>query len=111
MVEIRLEPRASIRQDLPADCNAFVVVLEGKGAIGLGATSVAAGDVASLTRDDSGGLSEVRAAAGDEPLRALLFAGRPLCEPVVARGPFVMNTEAEIEQAYIDYRAGRFGQP
>ena len=110
MVEIRLEPGASIRQDLPADYNAFVVVLEGKGAIGARETPVVAGDVAFLTRNDSGGLSEVRVAAGEEPLRALLFAGRPLREPVVARGPFVMNTEAEIEQAYIDYRAGRFGQ-
>jgi len=42
-------------------------------------------------------------------LRALLYAGRPLHEAVVARGPFVMNTEGEIEQAYADYRAGRFG--
>ena len=47
--------------------------------------------------------------AQDKPLRALLYAGRPLYEAVVARGPFVMNTEAEIEQAYADYRAGRFG--
>jgi quercetin 2,3-dioxygenase len=47
--------------------------------------------------------------ATDKPLRALLYAGRPLHEAVVARGPFVMNTEAEIEQAYADYRAGRFG--
>jgi quercetin 2,3-dioxygenase len=47
--------------------------------------------------------------AQDKPLRALLYAGRPLHEAVVARGPFVMNTEAEIEQAYADYRAGRFG--
>ena len=47
--------------------------------------------------------------AKDRPLRALVYAGRPLHEAVVARGPFVMNTEAEIEQAYADYRAGRFG--
>jgi quercetin 2,3-dioxygenase len=45
----------------------------------------------------------------DKPLRALLYAGRPLHEAVIARGPFVMNTEAEIEQAYADYRAARFG--
>ena len=42
-------------------------------------------------------------------MRALLYAGRPLHEAVGERGPFVMNTEAEIEQAYADYRAGRFG--
>ena len=36
----------------------------------------------------------------------LVAAGRPLNEPIVQRGPFVMNTEAEIEQAIADYRAG-----
>ena len=59
--------------------------------------------------DASGKASEVAIRAMDNPLRALLYAGRPLHEAVVARGPFVMNTEAEIEQAYADYRAGRFG--
>jgi hypothetical protein len=44
-------------------------------------------------------------------LRVLLAAGRPLCEPVAAAGPFVMNTEAQLRQAYDDYRAGRFDPP
>jgi redox-sensitive bicupin YhaK (pirin superfamily) len=109
MVEFRLEPAAWVRQDLPADYNAVVVVLEGAGALGAKGAPVAAGDVAWLTRGDSAAPSETAIQAGDRPLRALLYAGRPLREPVVARGPFVMNTEAEIEQAYADYRAGRFG--
>jgi len=109
MVEIRLDPHASVDQDLPADYNAVVVVLEGAGAIGAEGGSIAPGDVAWLTRDDDAAQSEVTIRALDKPLRALLYAGRPLREPVVARGPFVMNTEAEIEQAYVDYRAGRFG--
>jgi quercetin 2,3-dioxygenase len=109
MVEIRLDPGASVRQDLPADYNAVVVVLEGEAAIGAEGKSVTAGDVAWLTRGDNGKASEVAIRAKDKPLRALLYAGRPLHEAVVARGPFVMNTEAEIEQAYADYRAGRFG--
>jgi redox-sensitive bicupin YhaK (pirin superfamily) len=109
MVEIRLDPGASIRQDLPADYNAVIVVLEGDAAIGAEGKSVTAGDVAWLTRENDAALSELTIAAGNKPLRAILYAGRPLREPVVARGPFVMNTEAEIEQAYADYRAGLFG--
>jgi redox-sensitive bicupin YhaK (pirin superfamily) len=109
LLEFRLEPGASVRQDLPADYNAFVVVLEGEGAIGEERRKVVAGDVAWLTRREDASPSETLVAAGEKPLRALLYAGRPLREPVVARGPFVMNTEAEIEQAYADYRAGRFG--
>ena len=109
MVEIRLDRGASVRQDLPADYNAVIVVLEGEGTIGADAKFVTGGDVVWLTRSDSAEVSEVAIRAGGRPLRALLYAGRPLHEAVVARGPFVMNTEAEIEQAYADYRAGRFG--
>ena len=96
----------SVCQDLPANYNAVLVVLEGEGSIGAEPKSVATGDVAWLTRGDSGKFSEVAIRATDKPLRALLYAGRPLHEAVVARGPFVMNTEAEIEQAYADYRTG-----
>jgi len=109
MVEIRLDRGASVHQDLPADYNAVIVVLEGEGSIGAEAKLVTAGEVAWLTHGGSGEASEVAIRAKDKPLRALVYAGRPLHEAVVARGPFVMNTEAEIEQAYADYRAGRFG--
>ena len=109
MVEFRLEPGAWVRQDLPADYNAVVVVLEGVGALGKEGAPVKAGDVAWLTRGEDAGPSEAAIQAGDKPLRALLYAGRPLREPVVAGGPFVMNTEAQIAEAYADYRAGRFG--
>jgi redox-sensitive bicupin YhaK (pirin superfamily) len=41
-----------------------------------------------------------------ENARLILVSGKPLNEPIVQYGPFVMNTEAEIEQALVDYRSG-----
>ncbi|MCA9580060.1 MAG: pirin family protein, partial [Myxococcales bacterium] len=46
---------------------------------------------------------------GTEPGEALVLQGRPIAEPTVQHGPFVMNTRAEINQAIMDYRRTQFG--
>ena len=56
---------------------------------------------------NDGEMSSIHISA-NENLRLVLFAGEPIKEPVVAYGPFVMNTEEEIRQAYQDYREGKF---
>ena len=107
-LDARVAPGASFKQLLEPGANAFVLVLEGDARVGSSERRVQAGELAWLTRDNEEKGSEVTIAGGDIDSRVLLFAGRPLREPVAFGGPFVMNTEAEIKQAYADYRGGRF---
>ena len=60
----------------------------------------------SLVVFDSG--DEVTVQAGDEGIRFLLVSGRPIQEPVAWRGPIVMNTREELQQAFDEFRAGTF---
>jgi redox-sensitive bicupin YhaK (pirin superfamily) len=108
MVEAVIESGTVFRQDLPADDNAFIYVLAGTARVGDSETLVQASQLAWLTRVKGAGISEVKLAAADGATRVLIFAGPPLREPVVFGGPFVMNTQAEIRQAFADYQAGRF---
>jgi redox-sensitive bicupin YhaK (pirin superfamily) len=108
MVEIQLEAGASVAQDLPGSYNGFIYVLEGSGTFGAEETPGHQQQVLWLGSGEGGSGSEITIRA-EKALRALLFAGEPIGEPVVARGPFVMNTEEEIRQAYADYYAGKFG--
>jgi redox-sensitive bicupin YhaK (pirin superfamily) len=71
--------------------------------VGDAKTIVQRGTAAVLGEGDGVSLGAV-----EGPARVLLAAGRPLGEPVARYGPFVMNTEAEIRQAIVDFQSGRF---
>jgi redox-sensitive bicupin YhaK (pirin superfamily) len=84
--------------------NVLLYVVRGLIRAGNGLEQVSAFHLAELSEEGDG--LEIRA----ETDAVLLFAhAEPISEPVVAQGPFVMNTREEIEQAFQDYRAGRFG--
>lgn len=66
-----------------------------------------------LPRGSAGLLSdgeEIRIEAGASDARVLLLAGRPIGEPIVQYGPFVMNTREEIEQAIADFQSGKIAR-
>ena len=85
--------------------NAFVYVYDGEARVGAPASEQTLPHRAAGVLSDG---EEVRIAGGARGARVLLLAARPLNEPVVQYGPFVMNTRQEIEQAVEDYRSGRF---
>lgn len=105
-VDVTLAPGASLTAGVTPGHNAFAYVFEGEARFGeaLDAPPV---DARHLVVFDDG--DAVRATGGDEAGgRLLLVAGRPLREPVAWRGPIVMNTEAELRQAFEAYRKGTF---
>jgi redox-sensitive bicupin YhaK (pirin superfamily) len=109
MVEITLEPGATVSQDLPGSYNGFVYVLEGSGVFGASQTAGKKNQVLWTNPPGPDGASELSITAGPaEPLKVVLYAGQPIREKVVAYGPFVMNSEQEIRQAYSDFRSGKF---
>ena len=99
--DVHLEPGAVLEAPLPAGHNAFVYVYEGEALVGAERAAVAHRAAGLLSDGDN-----VRLEAGGEGARVLVLAGKPLREPVVQYGPFVMNTREEIEQAIADYQSG-----
>ncbi|HMX15977.1 MAG TPA: pirin family protein [Rhodocyclaceae bacterium] len=101
-LDIRLPAGADFAEPLPAGHNAFVVPYRGE--VEVGGTAVPRGRMALLANEGDGVAIRASRAAS-----AVLIAGRPLDEPIAQHGPFVMNTQEEILQAFRDYRDGRFG--
>jgi hypothetical protein len=93
-------------EELPASHNAFIYVIHGPVVSGN-----EDGQTVQLARDDLGVLSAgaaVSLQADSKDARFLVVAGKPLMEPVARGGPFVMNTRAEVQQAFEDYQQGKF---
>lgn len=102
--DIRLQAGKSATFDLREGHNTALVVL--KGAVQLNGQEMAReGQLALFDRDGT----QVHVDA-DQDAVFLILSGEPIDEPIVGHGPFVMNSEAEIEQAFADFQSGRFGR-
>jgi redox-sensitive bicupin YhaK (pirin superfamily) len=103
--DVHLAPGAVFEGEIPAGHNAFLYVYDGEALVGEERKPLA-NRAAGLLSDGS----KIRIEAKDKGARVLVLAGKPLREPMVQYGPFVMNTREEIEQAIDDYQSGRFAK-
>lgn len=99
-LDFTLKPGAQLRQPIPRSWNAFAYVLEGEGLFGTVKSSpVSAHHLLLLGSGD--GLEAWNKFS--KPLRFVLVGGEPIGEPVAQLGPFVMNTQEEIDQTIDDF--------
>jgi len=98
-IDVSLPAGASFEQSIDSGYTVFVYPYEGS-------LQVGEKNLATQTVGVLGGGDRVSVSAAAEPARFILLAGKPLREPIVQYGPFVMNTRQEIEQAVRDYQSG-----
>jgi redox-sensitive bicupin YhaK (pirin superfamily) len=102
-LDIELDAQGRFVHSLPPAHAAFVYVFEGELSVGAAATALPQHSLAVLGEGEG-----VTLQAGGHAARAILVAGRPLHEPVARYGPFVMNSQEQLRQAFEDFRSGRF---
>ena len=109
-LDLAIRPGAEFVQSLPPEHAGFLYVFEGAVRVGsqVSAKPLRAHELAVLGEGDEIRVTGVTAGADGKVARAILVAGRPLREAVARYGPFVMNTNAELHQAFRDFQNGRF---
>ncbi|MGZ4128374.1 MAG: pirin family protein [Actinomycetota bacterium] len=109
-VHATLSPGAQLQLPWPADFNALVYVLAGRGRAGTESRPIQTGQLAVFGSGDQITVAAEETQDSNTPaLEVLVLGGRPIREPVAAYGPFVMNTRDELVQAFEDFRAGKLG--
>jgi quercetin 2,3-dioxygenase len=110
LLHATLQPGAQLRLPWRPDFNALAYVLAGSGTVGAEQRPATMGQLAVFGPGGALTFQAARTADGPSPgMDILVLGGQPIREPVAAYGPFVMNTRAELVQAFEDFQAGRLG--
>jgi redox-sensitive bicupin YhaK (pirin superfamily) len=105
-MDVSLEPGAAFHMPVPQEHAVYVYIFEGEAAFERDGDAIGAVSMVVYGEGES-----LRVKASPETkARFLMMAGAPIKEPIVPYGPFVMNTQEEIQQAFIDLQNGTFVQ-
>ena len=111
VLHVTLLPGAQLELPWNPHYNALTYVLAGAGTVGVDRQAIGEGQMGVHVDGDTILLSATATQdSRTKALEVLILGGEPIHEPVAAYGPFVMNTRAELQQAFEDYEAGRLGQ-
>ncbi|HKA82484.1 MAG TPA: pirin family protein [Acidimicrobiales bacterium] len=112
LVHATVAPGAELTLPWSPDFNALAYVLAGRGTVGSAHQPIHTGQLAVFGPGERIvlGARDATQDSNTPNLEVLLLGGRPIREPVAQYGPFVMNTRAELAQAFEDYQAGRMGR-
>jgi hypothetical protein len=111
IVHASLLPGGQLAMPWNREYNALTYVLAGQGGAGLDRHALGEGQMAVHVDGDTIVLSaDETQDSRTQAFEVLILGGEPIREPVAAYGPFVMNTQSELQQAFEDYQAGRLGQ-
>jgi hypothetical protein len=104
-VHYKMKPKSELKHEIPAHWNAFLYTLDGEILVGSDEKTVQAHHTVTLTKGSDGIQIRTQDLAAD----FVLICGQPHGQPIVQRGPFVMNTWEEIQQAIQDYQHSENG--
>ncbi|KAF2078116.1 hypothetical protein CYY_000587 [Polysphondylium violaceum] len=108
LLDVELAPGQSFTEAIPIGHTAFVYVIRGSATFGQDDESKLVKSSQLAVLEDQDTRNNVQAVAGPEGVKFLLAAAKPIKEPIARYGPFVMNTQQEIQQAFRDYQSGKF---
>lgn len=110
MVHASLEPGSKLELPWAVEHNALVYVLSGKGSVGVEGRPLHSGQTAVFGPGDFITVAADQQQESRHPkFEVIILGGEPIREQIAWAGPFVMNTKAEVMQAYEDFQKGRFG--
>lgn len=104
--EISMNPGLSTTLKIPANFNTFLVVISGSIEVGENEKQLVTNQVGWLDKSENDVQSELLLKTGAEGARLILYAAKPLGEPIVSHGPFIADSSEDISRLYKEYRSG-----